>query len=272
MIKRQFFVIFFGLVFAFAKAQIIPLPIPVPEDTVKTASPDFYYIDGDSLSAVELDEVLLIQNLKFTSRYERIRYLILQRKVKRVWPYAKLAAERLIELDKRLAVIDKTSDKRRYAKMVKNYIEDEFTAELEKLTRTEGQILIKLIHRQTGDTAYELIRRLRSGWSAFWLNNTAGVFDISLKQEFKPITMVEDFYVEDILQQQFKLEGLESQDAAIPLDYFKGRNNWSVFQSDLPEDYDKVNLAERAQKIEKYKAKKAKKDAKAARKKRRRNN
>ncbi|WP_194852545.1 DUF4294 domain-containing protein [Nonlabens antarcticus] len=272
MIKRVFLGIMLIVVSAFAKAQTIPIPEPLKVDTVKTATPDYYYIDGDSVSSIELDEVLLIQDLKFTSRYERIRYLILQRKVKRVWPYAKLAAERLSELDERLSTIEKNRDKRRYAKMVEDYIEEEFTAELKKLTRTEGQILIKLIHRQTGDTAYELIRRLRSGWSAFWFNNTASIFDISLKEEYKPITIVEDFYVEDILQQQFKREELEPQKPLIPFDYFKGRNNWNTFQKNLPEDYDKINLAERAQKIEKYKIKKAKKDAREARRKRRRNN
>jgi hypothetical protein len=51
-----------------------------------------------------------------------------------------------------LLLLKKPPSERRYAKMVEDYIEDGFTAELEKLTRTEGQILIKLIHRQTGDT------------------------------------------------------------------------------------------------------------------------
>jgi len=272
MIKRVFLAVMVLFVFAFAKAQTTPAPIPSTKDSLKTASPDYYYLDGDSISAIELDEVLLIQDLKFTSRYERIRYLILQRKVKRVWPYAKLAAERLTELDQRLAQIDNPRGQRKYAKMVEDYIEEEFTAELKKLTRTEGQILIKLIHRQTGDTAYELIRRLRSGWSAFWFNNTASIFDISLKEEYKPTTIVEDFYVEDILKQQFKKEELEPQEPKIPFDYFKGRSNWKLFQAGLPEDYDKVNLAERAKKIEKYKEKKEKESAKKARRQKRRNN
>ncbi len=265
MDRIKFLVVFFLIVSAFAKAQS-------PTDSTTTVLPEYYYVDGDSISVKELDEVVLIKNLKFTSKYERIRYLILQRKVKRVWPYARLAAERLTELDQRLLTIEKERDKRRYAKMVEDYIEEEFTEELKKLTRTEGQILIKLIHRQTGDTAYELIRRLRSGWSAFWFNNTASIFDISLKEEYRPVRIVEDFYVEDILQQHFNRDELESQDAAIPFDYFKGRSNWNEFQANLSEDYDAVNLAEREQRIEKYKARKAKKDAREARRKKRRKN
>ncbi|AZQ44331.1 DUF4294 domain-containing protein [Nonlabens ponticola] len=250
---------------AFAKAQ------STPADSTKTPDLEYYYVDGDSVSSIELEEVLLIPELKFTSRYERVRYAILQRKTKKVWPYAKLAAERLTELDRRLATIENKRDQRRYAKMVENYIEDEFTAELKKLTTTEGQILIKLIHRQTGDNAFELIKRLRSGWSAFWFHNTAKVFDISLKEEFKPTTIVEDFYIEDILQQQFKRETLESQSPAIPIDYYTGRSLWKEYERNLPADYDSINLAKRSARIAEYRAKKRKEAQKASRRKKRRN-
>ncbi len=266
MYQSHLFVIFVVICSAFAKAQTTT-PSTQPTDTSKTATPDYYYIDGDSVSAVELDEILLIQDLKFTSRYERIRYLILQRKVKRVWPYARLAAERLEELDRRLALIDNKGDRRRYAKMVEDYIENEFKEELKKLTKSEGQILIKLIHRQTGDTAFALIKRLRSGWSAFWFNNTASFFDISLKEEFRPMEDVEDFYIEDILQQQFKRDTLELQSPAISIDYYAGRSLWKEYEANLPADYDKIKLAERAALRKEYLEKKARKD----RRKRRRN-
>ena len=86
-----------------------------------------------------------------------------------------------------METLTKKREKKRYAKVIQKYIEDEFSAELKKLTKTEGQILVKLIHRQTGKTAFELIKELRSGWKAFWYNNTASLFDISLKSEFVPI-------------------------------------------------------------------------------------
>ena len=264
MVKLGFIGIFLILSSALVQAQSTT-PLPQNNDSIKEASVDYYYIDGDSVSAVELDEVLLIQDLKFTSRYERIRYLILQRKVKRVWPYARMAAERLEELDRRLETIEKKSDQRRYGKMVEDYIEGEFKDELKKLTRTEGQILIKLIHRQTGANAFALIKRLRSGWSAFWFNNTAGVFDISLKEEYLPMTVVEDFYIEDILQQHFKRDHLKEQSPAFPIDYYAGRSLWRDFEKNLPEDYDKINLAARAEKRREYLAKKAKKDKRKSR-------
>jgi hypothetical protein len=221
--KRLMLLICVVLVSAFAKAQV---PTPNLPDTTKTPTPEWFYIDGDSVSSIELEEVMLREKLKFSSRKERIRYLILKRKTKKVWPYAKLAAERLVELDKRLASIEDVRARKRYAKMVKRYVEDEFSAELKKLTKTEGQILIKLIHRQTGESAYELISRLRSGWSAFWFNSTASFFDISLKEEYSPATVSEDFLIEDILLNQFLYERLEEQEPAIEIDYWAGKQNW----------------------------------------------
>jgi hypothetical protein len=208
--------------------------------------------------------------LKFDSRYEQIKYLILQRKVKKVWPYARLAAERLQELDKRLATLDSKKKRKRYARMVEDYIEKEFKAELKKLSRTEGQILIKLIHRQTGDTAFELIKRLRSGWSAFWFQSTASFFDISLKEEYQPESVIEDFYIEDILLNSFNQGDLESQESSIELDYFKGRERWKLYEQSLPADYDSINIAERNERVKNYLAKKARKKKREARRKARR--
>ena len=126
-----------------------------------------------------------------------------------MYPYAKLAADRLVALNERLATMKKKRQRKKYAKVVQKYIEDEFSAELKKLTRTEGQILVKLVHRQSGTTTFDLIKTLRSGWKAFWYNNTAKLFDISLKREFDPTNVEEDFLIEDILQREFQQGRLE---------------------------------------------------------------
>ena len=111
--------------------------------------------------------------------------------------------------------------------MIQKYIEDEFSAELKKLTKTEGQILVKLIHRQTGKTTFQLIKELRSGWRAFWFNNTAKLFDISLKKTFNPIEEKEDYLIEDILQRAFRNEILERQKAAFTIDFYACVSKWS---------------------------------------------
>ena len=198
---------------------------PVAQDSTEY---QYYYIDGDSIpvSVIDLDAVVVLNKLQFDSKEDRIRYLKLKRKTIKVYPYAKLAAERLVELNSRLETLDRKSDKRRYARIIQKYIEDEFSAELKKLTRTEGQILVKLIHRQTGKTTFDLIKELRSGWRAFWFNNTARLFDISLKEEFNPLAVNEDYLIEDILERAFQKGQLERQKSAFPIDYFDLTNKW----------------------------------------------
>lgn len=189
---------------------------------------EYIIVEGDSVpkTTIDLDEVMLLHRLKFDSREDRRRYLILRRKTIKVYPYAKLAAERLESLTERLNSLERKRDKKKYAKRVQKYIEGEFSEELKKLTRTEGQILIKLIHRQTGKTTFELIRELRSGWRAFWFNNTASLFNISLKREFDPENIKEDYLIEDILERNFREGRLERQESVLEFDFYKLTDKW----------------------------------------------
>lgn len=198
---------------------------PIEQDTTTV---EYYYIEGDSIpqKIIELEEVLILKNLNFKDRDELIKYLILKRKTIKVYPYAKMAADRLTALNDRLTSLKRKSDKKRYTKIIQRYIEEEFSAELKKLTRTEGQILVKLIHRQTGHTTFGLVKELRSGWRAFWYNNTAKLFKISLKEEFNPIDVKEDFLIEDILERAFQARQLERQVPAIKFDYYDLTEKW----------------------------------------------
>ena len=192
---------------------------------------EYYVIDGDSVAVpvIELKEVYLMGKHRFATKEERVRYLILKRKTLKVYPYAKLAAERLVELNARLATLERKSDQRKYSKVIQHYIEDEFSEELKKMSRTEGQILVKLMHRQTGKTTFEQIKELRSGWRAFWYNSTAKMFNISIKEEFHPESVLEDYQIEDILQRAFAENRLEPQKSALDYDYASLTNKWNTW-------------------------------------------
>ena len=77
------------------------------------------------------------------------------------------------------------------------FLEEKFEPELRELTRSEGQILSKLIYRETGITVYDLIREYRSGWSAFWWNTSANWYDIDIKQPYQPSLNQEDRLIEN---------------------------------------------------------------------------
>ena len=208
----------------------------ISDVTQDSSAVEYIIIKGDSVprTTIDLEEVMLLHKLKFDSKKDRIRYLILRRKTIKVYPYAKLAAERLDSMNNRLKSLKRNRDKKRYTKRIQKYIEGEFSEELKKLTRTEGQILVKLIHRQTGKTAFNLIKELRSGWRAFWYNTTASMFDISLKREFDPHIEKEDYLIEDILQRNFQSGRLERQKSKIEFDFYDLTDKWLNQTSTTP--------------------------------------
>ena len=222
--RRTFFVIMYFLVCSsFGQTMT---EYSSKKDSVDT----FYYIiEGDTIPRefIDLEEVVLLNKLEFTSKEDRRRYLILRRKTRKVYPYAKMAAERLQVMNERLASIQRSSDRKKYTKRVQKYIEGEFSETLKKFTRTEGQILVKLIHRQTGQTAFELVKKLRSGWRAFWYNTTASMFDISLKEEYQPFDVKEDYLIEDILERSFQASLLERQAPAFDIDFLDLESHWN---------------------------------------------
>ena len=150
-------------------------------------------------SYIGLDEVVVYQPVKLNSYEEMKKYMLLRRRVIKTYPYAKLASERFTTLKDRLGNMDKRRQKKRYAKRIEKYLQGEFSEELKKLTRKEGQILVKLIHRETGITPHALVKTYRNGLRATVYQLTAKLFDIDLKTEFNPSKVLEDIWIEDIL-------------------------------------------------------------------------
>ena len=221
MIRNIFSILFLTISF-FGFSQ-------VKEQPLDSVAEKLIIMEGDSIfkTSISLDEVYVFGKLKFGTYNEKLKYYILRRKTLKVYPYAKLAAERLVELNDSLTKITKKRHRKKYTKKIQKYIEGEFSEELKKLTRTEGQILVKLVHRQTGITAFALVKELRSGWRAFWYQTTAKMFKISIKEEFHPDQVHEDYLIEDILQRGFAAGRIEPQKSALEFDYAELTNKWN---------------------------------------------
>ncbi|MFV8393335.1 DUF4294 domain-containing protein [Flavobacterium sp. LB2P6] len=200
-----------------ATAQVIP------QDTTKMG----YELENDESilnDTIQLPEVLIYKEKMDPDA--RKQFLLLQSRVFKTYPYAKLASERLTILNKGMANLKTNKEKKRYFKIVESYLSEEFEAKLKKLSRKQGQILVKLIHRQTGTTTYELVKNLKSGWKAFWSNTAASMFDISLKTKYAPFDVNEDYLIETILVRAFDSGRLQNQNPAKPVDYSNLNDSW----------------------------------------------
>lgn len=154
------------------------------------------------------------------------QFLLLQNRVYKVFPYARIASDKLSGLNNTMNQLKTNKEKRKYFKIVEDYLDNEFKEKLKKLSRKQGQILIKLIYRQTGISVYELIKEHKSGWKAFWSNNTARLFDINLKTKYDPYAVNEDYLIETILVRAFNRGRLVEQKAANPVDIDELNTFW----------------------------------------------
>jgi len=203
--KKLFYFFLLGLLSLNSTAQIT-------NDTI--VRKEVVTEEGDTI--VPLEEVVVYKQ-KWTAA-EKKEFQLLQNRVYKVYPLARVAAERLTVLNKNMDKMKTNREKKKYFKIVEDYMENEFTGQLKKLSRKQGQILVKLIHRQTGYTTFELIKDYKSGWKAFWSNNTARLFDINLKTKYAPYEVNEDFLIETILDRAFTRGRLSPQKPAQPVD------------------------------------------------------
>ena len=212
------------LFFLFLFSTLISSSQQIDDDTAT----DYIRIEGDTIvkGSIGLNEVLLLPRRPFKNSEEIRKYLILKRKTIKVYPYSVMASRRLKSLNNRLLIIKTKRERRRYTRMVQKFLEDELTPELSKLTKSEGQILIKLIYRQTGITTYNLVKNLRNGVKAFLYNTTARFFDLNLKTEFNPEVILEDYYIEDIIQRSVRDNLIEYNEPKNKYDLFKLKTLW----------------------------------------------
>jgi hypothetical protein len=151
MYKLIFSSVFFFLVTTFSFSQI-------ESDTIKMTAQD-----SSIIYAIELKEIIFTPGNIYSVYEDKKAKLILKRRIFKVYPYAKMTADKLTQLNATMAKLKTNREKKKYFKIVEKYLEEEFEPRLKKLSRKDGQILVKLIYRQTGSTTFDLIKEYKSG-------------------------------------------------------------------------------------------------------------
>ena len=153
---------------------------------------------GELMPMIVGPEVKIMDVRIFKTQADRDAYRRLRYNIYKVLPYAKYASQKYEQLQRSLAT---TTDKRRQKRMVdtcENDIKSLFKKEIENLTISQGEILIKLIDRQTGSTSYDMVKDLKGGLKAFMFQSLARLFGHNLKETYDPS---EERDMEAILQE-----------------------------------------------------------------------
>jgi hypothetical protein len=128
------------------------------------------------------------------------RYTRLKWHVHKVYPYAKKVGEILDEIEQEMASLPDSVRMRHYIKSKEENLFGRYEQDIRKMTRTQGKILVKLVHRETGQSMYYLVKDVKSGATALFWQSIGLIFGINLKTEYdeyeKDNKLIESFVQE----------------------------------------------------------------------------
>ncbi len=178
--KQSNFIIlfFFILLSGIAHGQEDPINKP------KSAAAKI--VNGDTIPSFNLPTIQVSSNRIKLSEREKRNFDKLQRNVKIVYPYAKLAGLKLREYNEILSKAPNDGERRKIMKKAEAELKAQFGDELKNLTFSQGHILIKLLYRETGSTSYALVQELRGKLVAFFYQTFARLFGYNLKDTYDP--------------------------------------------------------------------------------------
>jgi hypothetical protein len=143
-------------------------------------------VGNDSFPTCTLQEVVVVSKRVFKDQAEQYRYNRLRDNIVTVYPYAKEAGTIFSEINDQLSQIDKKKERKKFVKQKEKELDMLYENSLKNLTVTQGDLLVKLIARETGLTVYELISEFKNPFSAFYWNKLSAFYGYSLKQQYDP--------------------------------------------------------------------------------------
>jgi len=156
----------------FSKAQTEHDTIILPREIIGNDTMDEIILEPINVTAKRLEKVNLEE--------WQMRYL------RKVYPYALRTARLSKKINDDLQEIKTKKEKKRYLDECEKTLRANFEETLKNLTRKQGQYLILLINRETGQTVFDLLKEYRSGWKAFWWNFGGKFFELNMKDKYDP--------------------------------------------------------------------------------------
>tara|TARA_R110002072_G_scaffold192412_2_gene349399 strand:+ start:871 stop:1515 length:645 start_codon:yes stop_codon:yes gene_type:complete len=137
-------------------------------------------LSQDNLMATkdqEIPEMRVDRNYK--QKYRRQLHLL-----RRTYPMALKAKELIDQYEADLVDIQKKRKKKKYSKKAHQKLKDQFTFNIKDLYQSEGNLLMKLIHRETGMTVNNVVKNYRGAFQTAMYTGMAKVFGQNLNATY----------------------------------------------------------------------------------------
>ncbi|GAB3922332.1 DUF4294 domain-containing protein [Mucilaginibacter myungsuensis] len=189
------FVLGFCCLAVLATAQSsLPRPKLGKNDTIQVYLSEY---EGELIPWTVTREIRITDTRIFKSEKDRMDYNRLRYNVHKVLPYVRFASSRYQQLQRDLALTGEKKKQKELIKTCETQIKDLFNKEIKNLTITQGEILIKLVNRETGNTSFEMLKEMKGGLNAFMFQSVARIFGHNLKETYDP---EQERDIESILQ------------------------------------------------------------------------
>ncbi|MEI6899747.1 MAG: DUF4294 domain-containing protein [Bacteroidota bacterium] len=169
------FIFYSAIQYCFAQDSVVPVRVPAK------------VINGDTLAVLEINAATIVPNAtQLFNASEITKYQRLIYNVRKVYPYAKLAATQMQKFKSVLDTIHTERKRKAYIKKAQKELEAKFGNELKNLSFNQGKILLKLVYRETGNSTFDIVKELRGGFNAFVWQTMARLFGYDLKNAYDP--------------------------------------------------------------------------------------
>lgn len=162
------------------------IPDLLSQDTIKPIVVPGKVIQGDTVPFVDMRTVVIFPKMDIKAWSDLVGYERLVMNVRKVYPYAKLAAVKLTAYKKVLDTLPNDRARKRFLKAAEKDLEAQFGNQIKDLNFTQGNILIKLIYRQTGSSTFAIVKELRGSFNAFIYQTVARIFGYDLRTQYDP--------------------------------------------------------------------------------------
>ena len=142
--------------------------------------------EGDTIACMWLGDFIKYSPITFRNTKDQTAYSRLIRDVKRTLPYAKEIAGIITETYEYMETLPDDNARQKHLNKMEKYLMDEYTPKMKKLTRSQGQLLMKLVDRETNSSSYHIIDAFMGSFKAWTYNIFAGLFGNSLKTRYNP--------------------------------------------------------------------------------------
>ncbi|MBR5574169.1 MAG: DUF4294 domain-containing protein [Paludibacteraceae bacterium] len=138
----------------------------------------------DTFYLARMHDIYVYPKMVFKSKSQERFYWRTVRDVKKTLPFAKKLAIEMQVADQRLSELPDDKTRRQWWRQHEKYLFKKYEQHFRKMTASQGQMLMKLMDRESDRTSYEIIKHYRGKASANFWQFIAKLFKNDLKEEY----------------------------------------------------------------------------------------